>query len=100
MKIIVFKWEENVTFTRDELNRFINYISSQDNRLNGVKIYPKYAYFKKRHELSLLALNIYNIGSSALKVKATFKNGTVLIEYMERKKAISAEIKNISDFTN
>ena len=99
MKIILFKWEENVTFTRDELNRFINYISSQDNRLIGVKVYPKYAYFEKRHELALLALNIYNIGSSALKVKATFKNGTVLIEYIERKKAISAEIKNISDFT-
>ena len=100
MKIILFKWEENVTFTRDELNRFIDYISSYDNRLNGVKVYPKYAYFKKRHEFALLALNIYNIGSSALKVKATFKNGTVLIEYMERKKAIRAEIKSISDFTN
>lgn len=99
MKIIVFKWKENVTFTRDELNRFINYISSQDNRLNGIKIYPKYAHFKKRHELSLLALNIYNIGSSALKVKATFKNGAVLIEYMERRKPIRTEIKNISDFT-
>lgn len=100
MKIIVFKWWENVTFTRDELNRFIDYVSSHDKRLEGIKIYPKYAYFKKRHEFALLALNIYNIGSSALKVKATFKNGTVLIEYMERKKAISAEIKSISDFTN
>ena len=99
MKIIVFKWEENVTLTRDDLNRFVDYISSKDNRLNGVKIYPKYAYFKKRNEFDLLALNIYNIGSSALKAKATFKNGTVLIEYMERKKAIRAEIKNISDFT-
>ena len=99
MKIIAFKWWENVTFTRDDLSRFVDYISSQDNRLNGVKVYPKYAHFKKSNELSILALNIYNIGSSALKVKATLKNGTVLIEYMERKKAISAEIKNISDFT-
>lgn len=100
MKIIVFKWVENVTFTRDELNRFVDYISSKDSRLNDVKIYPKYAYFKKRNEFDLLALNIYNIGSSALKVKATFKNGNVLIEYMERKKSIRAEIKSISDFTN
>lgn len=99
MKIIVFKWWENVTFTRDDLNMFIDYVSSKDNRLKGVKIYPKYAYFKKSNEFSILELNIYNIGSSALKVKATFKNGTVLIEYMERKKAISAEIKNISYFT-
>lgn len=99
MKIITFKWWENVTFTRDDLNRFVDYISSQDNRLNGVKVYPKYAHFKKSNELSLLALNVYNIGSSALKVKATFKNGAVLIEYMERRKPIRTEIKNISDFT-
>lgn len=99
MKIIAFKWWENVTFTRDDLNRFVDYISSQDNRLNGVKVYPKYAHFKKSNELSLLALNIYNIGSNALKVKATFKNGAVLIEYMERRKPIRTEIKNISDFT-
>lgn len=100
MKIIVFKWMENVTFTRDDLKRFIDYISIQDKRLNAVKVYPKYAYSKKRREyMSMISLNVYNIGSNALKVKATFKNGAVLIEYMERKKAIRAEIKNISDFT-
>ena len=100
MKIIANGWVNGVTFTRDDLKRFIDYISNQDKRLNGVKVYPKYAYSKKRHEyISILTLNIYNIGSSALKVKATFKNGNVLIEYMERKKSIRAEIKNISDFT-
>ena len=100
MKIISHGWVDGVTFTRDDLKRFIDYISNQDKRLNGVKVYPKYAYSKKRHEyISILALNIYNIGSSALKVKATFKNGAVLIEYVERRKTISSEIKNISDFT-
>lgn len=100
MKIIANGWVDGVTFTRDDLNRFIDYISYQDERLNGVKVYPKYAYSKKNHEyISMLSLNVYNIGSSALKVKATFKNGAVLIEYMERRKPIRTEIKNISDFT-
>lgn len=100
MKIIAHGWVDGVTFTRDDLKRFINYIAIHDSRLSGVKVYPKYSYSKKRHEyISMLSLNVYNIGSNALKVKATIKNGAVLIEYMERRKPIRTEIKNISDFT-
>lgn len=100
MKIIANGWADGVTFTRDDLKRFIDYISIQDKRLNAVKVYPKYAYSKKRREyMSMISMNVYNIGSNALKVKATFKNGAVLIEYMERRKPIRTEIKNISDFT-
>ena len=42
MKIIANGWVNGVTFTRDDLKRFIDYISIQDKRLNAVKVYPKY----------------------------------------------------------
>ena len=97
-KVIIYNWT-NFTIKNLEgykqVRQLISNYAERDERITGAKAIVKFAHFNyKEKSCNLESIDIYNIGSKALKGRINLYKKT--IDYFDKKKVIKTEpLENI-----